>query len=474
MQKNRKIIVIIIILLIVGLISGFGVRYYNGYWFFFDYPDRSGWVEEDGGKLYLDRHANRMTNVIMSIDSEKYYFDRNGWMYKGEILLGEDFYYFDETSGKMRYGWIERGDDRYYYDEEGHKVFATEYTIDGYDYLFDESGAEYIGTISMDGENYYYYEELTGKVKAREMQFGSVWRYFGDDGLRVETGWATLPDGRIAYYNGDEGMLFGEQNIDGKSYLLNISMGGRMTGTVYFNGEVYTIADDGVVQKKTRIPVWKGIDVSVHQEENVDWAAVAASGVQFAIVRGGYLAAEEDPIFALDRLYSYNVLEAQKNGISVGAYLYIYNYTWEGWKEGIDAFHEYNVENRIKLDLPVFLDIENEEYFRVGSDELGGYEYRTTLTRDGMEYLRVFGYTPGFYTFQAWADKVFGAERLYNEGYNFWLAKWYGNNSDLDPDTKSWNDDDHPSLWQFRATGQVPGIRKEVDMNYLYWDKMFQ
>ena len=472
MYRHGKKTVIILVLVIVGLIFGFGVRYYNGYWFLFDLPDRSGWVYEDDGKRYMDRHANIVADTLIEIDSEKYYFNEDGWMYSGEIILDGSIYYFDESTGKMQYGWIEKGEDRYYYDEAGRKIIDTEYTIDGFDYLFDEAGAEYIGTITIDG-NDYYYEEITGKLKNNEKQIDRVWFYYDDDGVRIDTGWVTLPDGRIAYYNGVEGMLFGEQTIEGNPYLLNISMGGRLTGTVYYNGEVYTIGDDGIVQSKKRIPVWKGIDVSVHQEANVDWAAVAESGVQFAIVRGGYLAAEDRPIFALDEHYAYNVLEAQKNGISVGAYLYLYNFTEEGIMEGIDAFHAFTVENRIKLDLPVFLDVENEEYFRTGSDQLGGYDYRTSLTRDCMEYLRSYGYYAGFYTFQAWADKVFDAERLFNEGYPFWLARWYGNNSDMDPQTNVWKDTDHPSLWQFRATGQVPGIRKEVDMNYLYWDKMY-
>lgn len=472
MYKHGKKIVVILILLIVGLIFGFGVRYYNGYWFLFDLPDRSGWAYEDDGAKYLDRHANVIVDTVMDIDSGKYYFDQDGWMYTGEILLDGYYYYFDSLTGAMRFGWVEKGEDRYYYDENGHKVLDTELEINGRDFLFGENGAEFIGLITKEGKDYFY-EELTGKLRNGEKQLDGAWFYFGDDGARIETGWVVIEEDRIAYYNGDEGMLFGEQTIDGEPYLLNISMGGRLTGTVYYNGEVYTIGDDGVVQSKEQIPIWKGIDVSVHQEADVDWAAVAESGVQFAIVRGGYLAAEDKPVFALDEHYAYNVLEAQKNGISVGAYLYLYNFTMEGLQEGIDAFHAYTVENRIKLDLPVFLDVENEEYFRTGSDGLGGYDYRTALVRDGMEYLRSLGYDPGFYTFQVWADNVFDAERLYDEGYPFWLAKWYGNNSDLDPQTKSWKDTDHPSVWQFRATGQVPGIRKEVDMNYLYWDKMF-
>ncbi|GHU66911.1 hypothetical protein AGMMS49983_17330 [Clostridia bacterium] len=468
-MTQKKIIVVLVIA--IGAFCALGLRYYNGYWFFFDFPDRSGWVSADEGRRYLDRHAGAVKSALLEIDSEKYYFDADGAVYTGEITLDGYVYSFDDETGVMRYGWTEKGDDRFYFDTDGHKIMNREYQIDGQDYLFGEDGAEFVGAVNLGGKDYYY-EEITGKLKDGEKQVDGAWYYYGMDGARFDTGWVTLAEGRTAYYDGAAGMLFGEQTIDGQPYLLNISTGGRLTGTVYFDGAVFTISGDGVVQDKRRIPVWKGIDVSVHQEESVDWAAVAESGVQFAIVRAGYLAAEDRPIFALDRLYAYNVLEAQKNGISVGAYLYLYNFTEEGIREGLDDFHAYTAEHRIKLDLPVFLDVENEEYFRVGSEELGGYDYRTSLVRNSMEYLRELGYEPGFYTFVAWAGKQFDAERLWREGYSFWLARWYNNNADLDPATNAWNDEDHPSLWQFRATGQFPGIRKEVDVNYLYWDRM--
>jgi GH25 family lysozyme M1 (1,4-beta-N-acetylmuramidase) len=88
-----------------------------------------------------------------------------------------------------------------------------------------------------------------------------------------------------------------------------------------------------------------------------------------------------------------------------------------------------------------------------------------------MDKLRTLGYDVGFYASQQWANNEFDAERLFNEGYLFWLANWFGNNQDLDPATLSWNKTAQPNLWQFRATGQVPGIEKETDMDYLYWKK---
>jgi len=430
--------------------------------------DRAG--SERAQTQYLDRHAGVVKDQLLEIDSQKYYFDHDGFLYKGEIELDGFVYSFDESTGAMQYGWIERNGERYYYDEEGRKIIGCEYEIEGRDFLFGETGAEVVGPVTRNGGQYYY-EALTGKVINSEKQVDGAWYYYQSDGARFGTGWLTLEDGRTVYYDGDNGMLFGEQTIGGSPYLLNISRGGRMAGIVYFDGEVYQISDDGVIQSKKRLPVWKGIDVSVHQGE-IDWKAVAESGVQFAFVRAGYLASEDRPIFNPDRLYVQNVLEAQENGISVGAYLYIYNFTQDGVNEGIDSFNEYSTENRIKLDLPVVLDVEDKDYFKPGSDGLGGYDYRTAFVRDGLDYLQSLGYKSGFYTSQNWANNEFDAGRLMNEGYPFWLANWFGNNKDLDPATLSWNKTAQPNIWQFRATGQVPGIAGETDMDYLYWNNM--
>jgi len=469
-RGNGGKIVLIIALTAAVLVLVFGVRFYNGYLFFFDYPDRSGWIGEGEDRQYLDRHAGVITNTLLEIDGEKYYFDNEGYVYKGEIELDGYVYLFDERTGTMQYGWVVRGGDRYYYDEEGRKVMGRVYAIVGNDFLFDKSGAEVTGPVVLDGKHYYF-EIMTGKVTDSEKQVDGSWFYYTADGSRFGTGWQGLADGRLVYYDGDNGMLFGEQTIEGEPYLLSISRGARMTGTVYFDSYAFEIAKDGVVQSKERLPMWQGIDVSVHQEL-IDWKKVAESGVQFAIVRAGYFASEGDVVFKPDDHYALNIIGAQESGISVGAYIYLYNWTYEGLIEGLESFHEYTVENRIRLDLPVFLDVEDKEYFKTGSDELGGYDYRTALTRDGMDHLRSLGYNAGFYTFLNWANREFDAGRLFLEGYPFWLANWYGNNEDLDPETLSWNEEAQPSIWQFRATGEIPGIRKETDKNYLYWDRM--
>ena len=63
-----------------------------------------------------------------------------------------------------------------------------------------------------------------------------------------------------------------------------------------------------------------GIDVSRYQGA-IDWNLVAASGVQFAMIRVGYRT-QTTGILNEDPYARYNLQEAQRVGIKVGAYFF--------------------------------------------------------------------------------------------------------------------------------------------------------
>ena len=63
-----------------------------------------------------------------------------------------------------------------------------------------------------------------------------------------------------------------------------------------------------------------GIDVSRYQGA-IDWNQVAASGVQFAMVRVGYRT-QSTGIMNEDPYARYNLQEAQRVGLKVGAYFF--------------------------------------------------------------------------------------------------------------------------------------------------------
>ena len=74
-----------------------------------------------------------------------------------------------------------------------------------------------------------------------------------------------------------------------------------------------------------------GIDVSEFQG-NIDWKAVADSGIDFAMIRVGYRGMKNGEIKE-DACAKYNLQEASKNGLKIGAYFFSTAVTEEEAKE---------------------------------------------------------------------------------------------------------------------------------------------
>ena len=74
----------------------------------------------------------------------------------------------------------------------------------------------------------------------------------------------------------------GWQDIDGATYYYDPSTHQPVTGQQVIQGNVYTFAADGALNRTAR-----GIDVSKFQG-SIDWNAVKSDGITFAIIRCGY------------------------------------------------------------------------------------------------------------------------------------------------------------------------------------------
>ena len=98
----------------------------------------------------------------------------------------------------------------------------------------------------------------------------------------------------------------------------------------------------------------QGIDVSAHQEV-IDWDAVKASGVEFAMIRCGYRGYQYGYVHK-DEYFDRNMQEAKRVGIKVGVYFYSQAINPEEAREEAD-FTLQQIEN-YELDLPVVFDME--------------------------------------------------------------------------------------------------------------------
>lgn len=98
-----------------------------------------------------------------------------------------------------------------------------------------------------------------------------------------------------------------------------------------------------------------GIDVSTHQGE-IDWSAVAESGVEFAIIRAGYRGSSVGELYE-DECFSYNYRKAKKAGLRVGVYFFSQAISEQEAVE--EAQFLCKLLKGKKLDLPVFYDWEH-------------------------------------------------------------------------------------------------------------------
>lgn len=190
-----------------------------------------------------------------------------------------------------------------------------------------------------------------------------------------------------------------------------------------------------------------GVDVSSHQGE-IDWEQVRSAGMEFAIIRIGYRGYTSGGVYA-DEYARANLEGARAAGLKVGVYFYS-----QALDEG-EALRE----ARFCLD---FLDGEALDLPVVFDWEYAGEDTRSAeMTRDAlMACTRTFcreveegGYEAMIYFNPHIAENLLTLEEL--QEYPFWLAMY--------TDQMSWPYS--VDMWQYTATGSVPGIEGDTDIN---------
>ncbi len=197
----------------------------------------------------------------------------------------------------------------------------------------------------------------------------------------------------------------------------------------------------------------QGIDVSSHQGE-IDWAAVAADGIDFAMIRVGYRGYTQGTT-SLDEYFYENVAGALANGIEVGVYFFSQALDRE------EAVEEAELVLRaiegLDISYPIVFDWEEieEEARTDGMDP----NVLTGAARAFCRTIKAAGYTPGVYFNQRQGYEHYNLVAL--EEYMLWLAQY-----DEAPDFQYGF-----QMWQYSCTGRVDGIETDVDLNLSFWEE---
>ncbi|MCI8677173.1 MAG: hypothetical protein HFF46_02420 [Lawsonibacter sp.] len=218
-----------------------------------------------------------------------------------------------------------------------------------------------------------------------------------------------------------------------------------------YRGEAYTLDSRGYLSYSAG-PFTRGVDVSAHQKE-VDWRRVAATGMDFAMVRAGYRGYTSGGIVK-DAWFDANMRGALANGLQVGVYFFSQALTPREAEEEARQLLEWIRDYPVTY--PVVFDWEEQD--KEGSRTQG--TDGNTVTACALAFCKVIedaGYLPMTY---GSPRKVYsgGIQLEYLQDYPFWLAHY---TKDTAPTSFRYN----YQMWQYSSTGQVDGIEGNVDLN---------
>ena len=194
----------------------------------------------------------------------------------------------------------------------------------------------------------------------------------------------------------------------------------------------------------------QGIDVSEHQGR-IDWDAVKASGIDFAILRVGFGA----PSFGgrVDYQFNRNISECERLGIPYG--VYVYSYAFDNQQATDEASMVIDCLSGHNPRLPVYYDLEDKTIIADGRQSGIASRAQTFCNK-----ISSAGYKPGIYANLNWFNNILTDPVFKSGSWDHWIAQY---NSQCHY-TASY------SFWQYTSRGKVSGISGNVDMNYAYVD----
>lgn len=238
-------------------------------------------------------------------------------------------------------------------------------------------------------------------------------------------------------------IYYGWQVLDGKTYYFDKN-GNKVTGWQTILGVTYFFNNDGARGGSA------GIDVSTWQDD-IDWAKVKASGVDFVFVRLGFRGYGSGKL-VLDNMYHRHMQGALAAGLKVGVYFFTQAINAQEAVEEASMCLQY--VSGYNISYPIAIDIEWAAS-NARTNSLTNAQ-RTEICRAFCETIRNAGYTPCVYANKNYFTTMLNTSQL--EQYVIWLAHY----------TDQTNYSRRYDIWQYTSTASVPGVSGGVDMNISY------
>lgn len=211
----------------------------------------------------------------------------------------------------------------------------------------------------------------------------------------------------------------------------------------------------GVATVEPRVK--KGIDVSDNQGV-IDWGAVGAAGVEFAILRSVRRSGKPD------RQFTNNASGCHQEGIPFDVYKY--SYALSGTEARTEMRQVCSLLDEYRIHCRIWFDAEWKEQGNLGKAAV------TEIIREAKEVVEYHGYPFGIYCNLDWYRNVIDTAAF---GDDFWVAR-YPSRAAVQfgavPDASRRPVTSQTLFgWQWSSTGRVDGIRGNVDLDEIYqWE----
>lgn len=221
-----------------------------------------------------------------------------------------------------------------------------------------------------------------------------------------------------------------------------------------YDNSLFRSSGDRIYYEDAALDIRYGIDVSEHQGV-IDWAKVAADGIDYAIIRVGYRGYSKGALNT-DKYFLENLQGAINAGLDVGVYFFSQAInTAEAVEE---AEYVLSLIEGYDISYPVVFDWEPLLYSGSRTKTYNG----STVTDCAIAFCRRVeeaGYTPMVYYNKSMAYLKLDLPRLQD------LEIWFAQYNTLYP-TYIY----HYDMWQYGSSGSVNGIAGNVDMNISFKD----
>ena len=224
----------------------------------------------------------------------------------------------------------------------------------------------------------------------------------------------------------------------------------------------YRVTDEGFshAKKFKDAVVLNGIDISEHQDPDINWKKVKTSGVDFVFIRAGYRAANSGKLNE-DANFEKNMKGASRAGLMVGAYFYSQALNAEEGRE--EAHFVLDLVKKYDIELPIVIDYEIYDGGRLDEKIKAGEMYAASFYHDAVlgfcDEVQKAGYEAAVYANKDMLINYMQADLL-DDSTTLWLAR-YDSKAGLAADY--W-------FWQCSDSGKAGGIKENVDQDFWYFE----